>query len=191
MGHAPGEDEPGGERALVDRARRGDPDAWEQLYRRAYPRLVAYARRRLVTEEQAEEAVSETMVRAMDAIGRYRPGAAGLQGWLFGIARNVVLERYRSGSRLRATDPAALAARAAPTHPGPEHAVLDAEERVLLRQAFDRLSPQDQELLELRVVAGLDAEQVGALTGKRAGAVRMAQSRALARLRAELEGLSA
>jgi RNA polymerase sigma-70 factor, ECF subfamily len=190
MGHARGGD-PGGERALVDRARRGDPDAWEELYRRVHPRLVAYARRRLVSEEQAEEAVSETMVRAMDAIARYRAGRAGIDGWLFGIARHVVLERYRSGARLRSTDPAALAAHAGPAHPGPEHTVLAAEERDLLRQAFDRLSPQDQELLELRVVVGLDAEQVGALTGRRAGAVRMAQSRALARLRAELEGLSA
>ncbi len=175
----------------MERARRGDPDAWEQLYRRAYPRLVAYARRKLATHEQAEEAVSETMVRAMGLVGRYRPGAAGIEGWLFGIARNVVLETYRAGARLRPVDPVGLAASPVSDQPDPEHAVLEAEERVLVARAFDRLSPQDRDLLELRVLGGLDAEQVGQLTGKRAGAVRMAQSRALARLRVELEGLTA
>ncbi len=174
----------------MDRARRGDPDAWELLYRRAYPRLIAYARRRLVAQEQAEEAVSETMVRAMDTIGRYRPGSAGIEGWFFGIARNVVLETYRAGARARPVDPAGLSSQTAPSA-DPVEAVLETESRVLLAQAFDRLSEQDQDVLELRVLAGLDAEQVGLITGKRAGAVRMAQSRALARLRVELEALTA
>jgi RNA polymerase sigma-70 factor, ECF subfamily len=182
-------DDPHAERRLVERARVGDPDAWELLYRRAYPRLVAYARRRLAAPDQAEEAVSETMTRAMDTIDRYRPGPAGLQGWLFGIARNVVLETYRAGARQRAADPATL--EPAPTGNEPEEAVLVAEERSLLVRAFDRLSESDRDVLELRVLAGLDAEQVGAITGRRAGAVRTAQSRALARLRVEYEGLMA
>ena len=174
----------------MQRARAGDPDAWEWLYRRSYPRLIAYARRRLATEEQAEEAVSETMMRAMGTIARYRPGAAGLQGWLFGIARNVVLETYRAGARVRATDPAHLTGIAAdPAQGGPEHLALESEERRLLRTAFGRLSAQDQELLELRVLGGLGADRVGELTGRRAGAVRTAQSRALARLRVDFEAL--
>jgi len=57
--------------------------------------------------------------------------------------------------------------------------------------AFATLGPDDREILELRVVGGLDAEEVGLVVGKRAGAVRMAQSRALARLRAALDRVSA
>jgi RNA polymerase sigma-70 factor, ECF subfamily len=185
-------DDPDAERRLLERARAGDPDTWELLYRRSYPRLVAYARRRLATREQAEEAVSETMLRAMDTIERYRPGRHGIDAWLFGIARNVVLETYRAGARQRPTDPAALEPAATGHEPeGPEDSVLRAEERSLLVRAFDRLSRSDQDVLELRVLAGLDAEQVGELTGRNAGAVRTAQSRALARLRVEYEGLMA
>lgn len=182
-------DDPGAERRLVERARSGDPDAWELLYRRAYPRLVAYARRKLATRDQAEEAVSETMMRAMGTIDRYRPGGAGIEAWFFGIARNVVLETYRAGARARSADPATLETVA--DHDGPLAAVLDREERTLLARAFDRLSDADRDLLELRVLGGLDAAQVGEITGRRAGAVRMAQSRALARLRVEFEGLMA
>jgi RNA polymerase sigma-70 factor (ECF subfamily) len=186
------DEDPAAERHLVDRARAGDPDAWELLYRRAYPRLIAYARRRLAAQEQAEEAVSETMVRAMDMITRYRPRPVGIEAWLFGIARHVVLEAYRAGARQRPVDPAHLAAEPVlPVGEDPESAILHSEERRLLARAFSRLSPQDQDVLELRVLSGLGAEQVGEMTGRRPGAVRTAQSRALARLRVEFEGLSA
>lgn len=176
---------------VVGRARAGDPDAWELLYRRAYPRLIAYARRRLATSEQAEEAVSETMVRAMDRIGDYRPGPAGIQPWLFGIARNVVLETYRAGGRHRQADPSQLTVVAPVAEGDPVGVVLQSEERRLLADAFGRLSASDQDVLELRVLAGLGADQVAELTGRQPGAIRTAQSRALARLRVEFEGLMA
>ncbi|WP_248580268.1 sigma-70 family RNA polymerase sigma factor [Nocardioides sp. InS609-2] len=179
------------ERRLVERARAGDPDAWEEVYRGVYPRLFTYARRRLATEEQADEAVSETMTRAMDKIDSYSPTGVGIDGWLFGIARNVVLEAYRASTRQTPADPAVLDEMQHGEAPDPVHAVLAAEEQSQLAFAFSRLSAADQEVLELRVVAGLDAEQVAVLTDRKAGAVRTAQSRALARLRTEFEGLMA
>ena len=66
--------------------------------------------------------------------------------------------------------------------PGADGLIAD-EEALVVRAAFARLSSQDQELLHLRVVAGFTAEQVGAVVGKRAGAIRTAQARALERLR--------
>lgn len=174
---------------LVEQARAGDPDAWELIYRRAYPRLIAYARHRLASSEQAEEAVSETMLRAIGAVGRYHRTASGFDGWLFGIARNVVLETYRAGGRQRTVDPATLTTEPSPTEAEPESVAMAGEERRLLARAFALLPEADRDVLELRVLAGLGAEQVGALTGRRAGAVRQAQSRALARLRTEFEGL--
>jgi RNA polymerase sigma-70 factor (ECF subfamily) len=59
-----------------------------------------------------------------------------------------------------------------------------------VRAAFSRLSSDDREVLELRVVGGLNADDVAVVLGKRAGAVRMAQSRPLARLRDELQEVS-
>ena len=55
-------------RALVARAATGDPDAWEAVYRRSYARLFAYARRRMPSDHAADDAVSETMVRALNRI---------------------------------------------------------------------------------------------------------------------------
>ena len=81
--------------ATIERARAFDPDAWESLYRRLYPRLRAYARRRLA-EPMCDDAVSEAFTRAMDAIERFDWGAGGFDGWVFGILRNVVFEHYRT-----------------------------------------------------------------------------------------------
>lgn len=173
---------------LVERARTGDPDAWEEIYRDVYPRLYAYARRRLATTEQAEEAVSETMLRAMGKIGAYTPGPAGLTGWLFGISRNVVLETYRARARLVPADPGAMQDSVDEHVPDPAEALLEREDRRQMARAFANLSESDQDVLELRVVVGLDADQVGAMTDRRPGAVRTAQSRALQRLRGHYEG---
>ncbi len=163
--------------ALVAR----DPDAWEALYRHAYPRLLAYARRRLATRDQADDAVSEAMARAIHRIHRYA-GQGDIVAWLYGILRNVILEAYRRDARSR---PAVLVD--LDRHDDdPLDLLLVAEETAAVRAAFALLSPADQELLELRVVGRLDAESVASVLGKRAGAVRMAQSRALSRLEAIL-----
>jgi RNA polymerase sigma-70 factor (ECF subfamily) len=176
--------------ALVERARAADEDAWETLYRRAYPRLLAYAMRRL-DADGARDAVSETMARAVANIGRYRPvpGSGGFEGWLFGICRHVVLDAQRAAGR-RGYDPPTEGV----SHADPAEGLVSAEEAAAVRRAFALLSDADRELLELRVVAGLSAEEAAAVLGRRPGAVRMAQSRALARLRrhlADAEGVIA
>ena len=170
-------------RSVVGRAAQRDPQAWEQLYRRSYTRLYSYARRRLPDDAAAEDAVSETMTRALDNIDRFSWQGSGFDGWLYGIARNVIYEAARwwprnNGGRIE-------------DHPtleeGPEEAIVSQDQAAAVRLAFERLAPDERELLELRVQGGLSSEEVGKLLGKRPGAVRMAQVRALQRLRREWE----
>jgi RNA polymerase sigma-70 factor (ECF subfamily) len=169
---------------LVKRARAGDARSWESLYRLLYPRLLGYAQRRLPADA-ARDAVGETMTRALATIEAFRPKGAGFEGWLFGILRHVVLDAQRASARQER--------RRVPwadyeVHPStPLDDVVHDEEAQAVRRAFARLSPADRELLELRVVGGLGAAEVGTVVGKRPGAVRVAQSRALARLRALME----
>jgi RNA polymerase sigma-70 factor (ECF subfamily) len=171
-------------KALVGRASRSDPAAWEALYERAYARLIAYAKRRLPSGSEADDAVSETFARAYERITRFRWKRAGFDAWLYGILRNVILEILRARGR---ESPPSGVERPNPA-PGPLERVLADEEAREVRSAFARLSPEDQEVLELRVVGELDASEVAMVLGKRAGAVRMAQSRALGRLRALMKG---
>ncbi len=165
-------------RDLVRRVATGEPDAWEALYRRAYPRLFAYARRRLPSDDAADDAVSEAMVRAIDRMPSFTWKGAGIDAWLYGILRNVVLESYRDSRR---TQPATV--QVEDQAPGPLDGIVSREQLGHVRAAFATLDAEDREVLELRVVGGLSADEVGSVLGRRPGAVRMAQSRALGRLR--------
>ncbi len=170
---------------LVKRAAVCDSDAWETIFRRSHGRLFAFARRRTSSVDTAEDAVSETMVRALERIDRYSWDGAGFDAWLFGILRNVVLEGYRTERRTRrdrsfASDHIVRA-------DGPLERAVAREEADHVRSAFARLTPDEQEVLELRVVAGLSSDGAAHVLGKRPGAVRMAQARALGRLRVMME----
>ncbi len=171
---------------LVERARRGDQQAWAGLYRSAYPPLVAFAHRRLGAHDLACDAVGETMTRAVAAIDAYVGDDAGFTPWLFGICRHVIADMQRT--MFRGLPPGLLRHDAEP--PTPADAVVEDEERSALRAAFGRLDADERELLELRVVAGLSSAEVAAILGKQPSAVRMAQKRALVRLRTFVEEMS-
>lgn len=170
---------------IVERARLGDARAWESLYRRAYPRLLAYARRRLASDDAARDAVSETMTRAVRGLPRFRGEGAGFDAWLSGILRHVVLDaqRYLRRHPPTSSDVPDFAA----TGSQPDAMAEAASDAAAVRAAFALLPEQDRELLELRVVLGLSSDEAAAVLRKRPGAVRMAQARALQRLRALLE----
>jgi RNA polymerase sigma-70 factor (ECF subfamily) len=123
------------------------------------------------------------MMRAVASIHRFRWTPAGIEPWLFGIARRVVADHHRRTGRLRRWSRAV----ASPAPPLPADAAELADEHAAVRVAFSHLSARDRELLELRVIAGLTPDQVAAVLGKQPGAVRVAQSRALARLRQRLQ----
>lgn len=171
---------------LVERARRGDQQAWAALYRDAYPRLVAFADRRLGGHEPARDAVSETMARAVTAIDAYVGDDSGFAPWLFGICRHVIADMQRT--LWRGVPPRLL--RHDAELPSAADTLVEDEERALVRAAFERLDAAERELLELRVVAGLSSAEVADMLGKQPSTVRMAQKRALARLRTFMEETS-
>lgn len=177
------------ESRIIDAARAGDKAAWELLYRRVYPRLQAYLVRR-VGSEQAEDAVSETMARAIAGLDKVELGSGGFDGWVFGIARHVAADVHRRTGRSERYAIAGFIASESSyraTEPGEE--IFLAEDQRRISVAFRALSPPERELLDLRVVADLSVEETAAALGKRPGAVRTAQSRAIAHLRRLMEQL--
>ena len=167
---------------LLARFRALDPGAWETVYRRSYSRMHDYARRRLPRAHDADDAVSECLARAVHRIGDLADRGLRVEAWLYGILRLVVLEHVRRSSREQPAEEVE-----SPPGPGPLDQLLDRELTASVRAAFERLGPEDQEVLWLRLVAGLSSGEVATVVGRREGAVRQAQSRALARLRKGME----
>ena len=170
------------ERELLARFRSLDPGAWETVYRRSYARLHDYARRRLPQGSDPDDAVSECLARALTKVHELVDRGLRVEAWLYGILRLVVLEHVRRAGRQEPVDHSEVS-----SQDGPLDRVLADELDASVRAAFERLSPEDQEVLWLRLVADLSAAEVGQVVGRGEGAVRQAQSRALARLRTSME----
>lgn len=165
---------------LVDKALHGDQDAWTQLYTVLYPRLLALARRRLFSPQDAEDAVSETMVRAVKAAPKFKWRNGGFTAWVFAIETNILNDYGRRAymAALEAPDPAGVTT---------EEIVIIHDEQARVKRALDSLVPEHREILELKIYANLTSEEVASVVHKSTGAVRMAQSRALSELRALLQ----
>lgn len=165
--------------ALVVRARQGERAALGALYDRYRDRVARLAAGRLGDAEKAEDVTSETFEAMLRGLGGYRPGT-DFEAWLFTIAHRRVNDHFRRVGRRREV---ALEEAAHPSTGGPEDAALAAEARTEAARAFGELRPDQQEILALRVLAGLSAAQVGTILDKSEGAVRVMQHRALTALR--------
>jgi RNA polymerase sigma factor (sigma-70 family) len=171
------------ETELVDRVRRGDAHAYEELVQ-AYQGIafrVAYVLAGNAAD--AEEAAQDGFVKAYRALGRFRRGAP-FRPWLLQIVANEARNRRRSAGRR-----AALAVRAAAESPSggaapsPEAALLDAEQRETLLAAVHGLPDEARDVIACRYFLGLSEEETAAALGVRAGTVKSRTARALARLR--------
>jgi RNA polymerase sigma-70 factor, ECF subfamily len=178
------------DRQLVARAQRGDADAYEELVH-AYQGIALRTAFLIAgNAADAEEAAQDGFVKAHRALWRFRAGAP-FKPWLLRIVANEARNRRRSAGRrtalaLRA---AAEAGGAAPgdAAPSPEAALLGAERREQLIEALNRLGEADREAIACRYFLDLSEAETAAALGVRRGTVKSRLSRALERLRAELE----
>jgi len=171
---------------LTALAARGQPAAVDSLIRQIRPMVVRYCRARLGHlaghYQVAEDVTQEVCLAVLTALPRYRDMGRPFASFVFGIASHKVADARRLAARL-----------AIPTddlpdtpddQPGPEEAAVSSLEAQRARALLARLPGNQRELLVLRVLTGLSAEETGVALGMSAGAVRVAQHRALARLRA-------
>jgi RNA polymerase sigma-70 factor (ECF subfamily) len=170
---------------LVALAQDGDHDAYASLVRAHQD--IAFRTAMLITQNaaEAEEAAQDAFVKAWRALGRFRSGEP-LRPWLLTIVANEARNRRRSAGRrgalaLRAAEPDRVEDRSA------EAQVLAAESRTALLEALSRLRPDDRLVLGCRYLLELSEAETAAALGVPAGTVKSRTSRALARLREEVE----
>jgi RNA polymerase sigma-70 factor, ECF subfamily len=169
---------------LISQAVRGQPAAIESLLERIRPMVVKYCQARLSRSQYqvADDVAQEVCIAVLSALPRYRDMGRPFASFVFGIASHKVADAVRAAARLAV--PTEELPDGPDDHPGPEETVVAWLEAQRARALLARLPSNARELLILRVVTGLSAEETGNLLGMSAGAVRVAQHRALARLRA-------
>jgi RNA polymerase sigma-70 factor (ECF subfamily) len=171
--------EPAGEDALVDRARRGDVDAFERLYHLHAGRVYALCLRLAGEPVEARELVQDTFVHAWEALPRFR-GESSLTTWLHRIAVNVLLERRR-GDRRRTARVSLVEdeddVERAPSA-GAFVAPTDVATAIDLERAIAALPPGVRRAFVLHEVEGYTHEEVAGMTGLATGTLRAQLHRA-------------
>jgi RNA polymerase sigma-70 factor (ECF subfamily) len=154
------------DRELARRAKRGDRGAFEQLYRLHHAAVFRLARFHLGAD--AEDATSETFVRAWAALPRYEDTGAPFVAWLYGIARHVVTDEFRRRGRVE------------PRSELPDRMIdFRVDDRLDLRAAIDRLPEEQRVVIELKFLADMKNPEIASLLGTTTGAVNAKQWRAL------------
>lgn len=169
----------------LDQARAGVPAGFDALVRHLHGRLLGFCRARGADDPEA--LADDVLVAMCRSIDSFDGNLAELRAWVFTIARNrLVDERRRAGRRIdsRPTEPSDLTDLA-----GAEDVDLEAfDERARIDALLSGLTDEQREVVVLRIVVGLSVEEVAAVVGRRPGAVRALQHRALRQLRASLVG---
>jgi RNA polymerase sigma-70 factor (ECF subfamily) len=171
--------------AVLAAAVAGDPDAFARLWRATHPLLLRYLR--VTAGEAAEDVASETWLKAIRNLGTFSGDEQSFRAWLTVVARNTLRDQVRAASRRPETPAAELP----PTREAAPDAADQALERLGTEEALRlvaTLPPAQAEMVALRVVVGLEPAEVGRITGRSPGAVRVAVHRALATLATRLSG---
>jgi len=172
-------------RGLVERAQKGDRAALEDLYLIHFDRIYSYLHVTVGSRHDAEDLTTQTFLKMLEAIGKFRWQSAPFSAWLFRIAHNLAMDHFRTTKRWQLEE--------TPPEPDPdeytsaEHAALESIGRKSMLELIEGLSPEQQQVLTLKFVFNFANAEVATILGKTEGAVKSLQHRALASLQKQLE----
>jgi RNA polymerase sigma-70 factor (ECF subfamily) len=175
-------------RRLVEQAQTGDRRALEELYLLHFDRIYSYLHMSVGNRHDAEDLTTQTFVKMLESIGRFRWQSAPFSAWLFRIAHNLAMDHFRSTRRWQPEEEV-------PEPPGAEEA--SAEEaafhaigRKSMLDLIEDLSAEQQQVLTLKFVFNFSNGEAATILGKTEGAIKSLQHRALVSLQRSLSKAS-
>ena len=168
---------------LVEAAKDGDPDAFGALFDHFYGPVYRYVAARVGRPSDAEDLAQLVFVKALEALPRYELRGVPFGGWLFRLARNVVIDHVRTRREHVTLD---VVVQQSDDGGGPDELAAIRQELDSVAHALRRLTPEQREAIQLRFFAGLSAKEAAVAMGRQEGTVRGLQFRAIAALRRDL-----
>lgn len=172
------------QRRLVKLAKDGDAHAFGLLYDGYIERIYRYIYFRVTDEETAEDLTSQVFSKAWENLDRYKPSGAPFIAWLYTIARNAVIDYFRTRKETVALDEIASLSSAGPS---PDELVEFHFETEALRDALKSLTDEQQQVVVLKFIAGMTTDEIARQLGKRPSAIRALQMRGLQALARQME----
>lgn len=165
---------------LVEKAIAGDAESYGQLYDRYIDKVYRHLYYRMGNPTEAEDLAAQVFLKAWNAMGRYRPMGRPFGVWLLSIAHNLLIDHYRSKKESTSLDDVII--------PAGDTAdpVLLAEKSFAsasLRQAIRKLKRDQQVVVVMRYIDGLEYSEIAQALSKSEGAVRVILHRSLLALR--------
>ncbi|WP_132993979.1 sigma-70 family RNA polymerase sigma factor [Gordonia zhaorongruii] len=170
----------------VQAAAAGDRDALSSVLESVREPVLRYCRGRMGAGERhlfsADDVAQEVLMAVMTALPRYQDQGRPFMAFVYGIASHKVADAMRSASRIKA-DPVEELPESVDFSNGPEQSAIDADAGRQMRDLLEHLPEKQREILVLRLVVGLSAEETADMVDSSPGAVRVAQHRALTKLK--------
>jgi RNA polymerase sigma-70 factor (ECF subfamily) len=173
------------EKQLVQRACKGDAEAFGQLYELTVDRIYRYIYFRVSNDEAAEDLTSKVFLKAWEHLPHFRMGSVPFIAWLYTISHNMVIDYYRVTKPSTALDEAL---NLPDDHPLPDAETERRADIQMLRRAILQLTPEQQHVVTMKLLNGMSTEEVAARLRKSPGAIRAVQMRALQALAKIYEG---
>lgn len=167
---------------LIEQARRGNGDAFAEIYCRYARRVFHYVLTYTETVDDAADLTQHVFLRVFEALPRYRQQGAPFSAWLFRIARNAAIDTYRRRHKTLPWEHIPISWQPL-TDDDPEALVLRVEALNRLRLLVAQLGPEKQEMLYLRFAGELTAGEIGAVIGKSKAAVQRQMTRTMQQLK--------
>ncbi|MFA5866712.1 MAG: sigma-70 family RNA polymerase sigma factor [Actinomycetota bacterium] len=168
---------------LIDRARNLDRNAFGEIYELYVDGIYRYVFYRLFDKKDAEDVTEEVFIKAMNGIAGYQADKGSFTGWLYGIARNTVIDYFRLVRRETAVVEAAAARRTEKAGDETDAFVVE-----MIRQALGDLTEEQREVIVLRFYAGLKISEIAEHMDKPESAIKALQRRASLKLAKSLGG---
>jgi len=168
---------------LLIRVADRDRDAFELLYHRYVRSIFGLALRRLRDRTRAEDAVQETFAAIWRSAASYKPERGPAAPWLYAIARNAIVDRFRSQVDTTAEVPELVSG-----DPGPADRAESSFVSWRVHRALEELPPREREVVELAYWSGMSQSEVAHYLNIPLGTVKTRTRSALARLADVLEG---
>ena len=167
-------------RELVDRGKRGDRDALEELYLLHFDRIYSYLHMSVGNRHDAEDLTTQTFLKMLESIGRFEWKSVPFSAWLFRIAHNLTMDFFRAGKRVQPEEDVPEPPGSA--EPSAEHEAMHSIGRQSMLKLIENLSAEQQQVLTLKFVFRFSNGEAAAILDKTEGAVKSLQHRALATL---------
>jgi len=171
---------------LVEKAADGDLEAFGELYSIYLAPIYRYVSYQVRDKMTAEDIVEEVFVKAWKAIGTCKGKSQTFSAWLYRIAHNHVVNTLRRMNKRVSLESVEMEIETLIEVTNPEQEVEAKLVRQELLEAMTCLSQNQRQVIMLKFIEGLDNSEIAQILGKREGAIRVLQMRALYKLRQEL-----